>query len=415
MPELAKLASVDLWHHETAEERPADVPRIRFRRAADVESSALAHYDLIVYNLGNHLPFHNEIFHLAQRVPGVIVLHDFVMHHFFAGQYLDDLKRPDFYVEAMRRLYGERGRAVAAAAISGKKPPIWETDEVIDFPMFEDVVRGSYGVITHSNFLAEEVRRVFDGPVCKIPLACELPRAARNGSKQELGIPADRLLIVTVGHVNPNKRVHSVLAALATLGEMRKKIIYAVLGPYPNEYHKRLQELVRTGRLNESVRFLGYVPDDVLHAYIQQADLCVNLRFPAFEGASGSIVEELWYGKPVIVTDTGFYSELPDDAVWKITPDREAQDLPIALRELLENPDARGRLSRNALEFAQSQFQVSHYVQELLKFSWEVRRNKPVLEFADRLGKELGELGVTTNMDAATSIADRAYRLLFGS
>ncbi len=410
---LSQYASVDLWHPEAEEERTAEVPRIRFKHAEDVDLSILAQYDLIVYNMGNHLAFHGEIRKLAVRAPGVVILHDFVMHHFAAAYYLQHLKRPDQYIGAMKTFYGEPGAAVAQRAVSGAKPPVWETNNVLHFPMFEDAIQGAYGVIAHSHFLAEKVKRVFQGPVCKIPLACELPREGFGASREALEIPADRVLIVTAGHVNPYKRVHSVLRALATLGSLRDKILYVVLGPCSREYSIILEELVLELGLEDSVRFLGFAPEEIWHGYLQHADLCVNLRFPAFEGASRSMIEAMSYGKPVIVTDTGSYCELPDETVRKIAPDRETIELPQALRELITNAPDREELGRNARSLAASQFTVSHYVEKFLKFSLEVRRNKPALEFADRMSKGLGELGVKPSTEVATSIASRAYNLFF--
>jgi glycosyltransferase involved in cell wall biosynthesis len=414
IPVLSRVASVDLWHPETTQERPTTVPRMRFRRAEDIDPSSLAQYDLIVYNLGNHWPFHGEIFRVSQMMPGLIVLHDFVMHHFMAAYYFDHLKKPDRYIDAMERLYGKPGRAIAETALSGNGLRIWETNEVANFPMFEEVIRGSYGVIAHSDFLAERLRLVFNGPVCKIPLACELPAEVRGISREELGIPPDRLLILTMGHVNPFKRVHSVLRSMSTLGELREKVFYVVLGPYSKEYYLVLEELVREGQLEDAVRFLGYTSDEAWHAYLQHADLCVNLRFPAFEGASRSMIEGMSYGKAMIVSDTGSYSELPDDTVWKIEPSREATELPKALRELITNPEARSRLGQNALELAKSQYQVSHYVEKFLKFSEVFRQTKPVLEFADRVARTLKDLEVNSTTGAAGSIADRAYDLFWG-
>jgi len=410
--ELAQFASVDLWHPEASDERATSVPRVRFRRGIDADLRQLSEYDLVVYNFGNHLPFHREIFQVSRRMPGLVVLHDLVMHHFFASYFLEDLKDPQAYVNAMHRLYGERGRETALGIVSGKRPGAWESDEVVEFPFFEDVLDGALGVITHSDYLCQRVSQVFAGPVCKIPLAYEV-EALPVLSRGELGIQKDDILIVTVGHLNPNKRLHSVIRALGRLGNRVPKFAYVLLGPYDKGYHEHLVELVHANHLDESVRFVGYVSDEILHSYMRHADICINLRFPAIEGASASAIEEMWHGKAVVVTDTGFYRELPDGAVVKIAPDREEEELSAALRTLLGDRAARERLGATARSFAEKHFHAKRYVQEFLKFAWQVRGSRPVLEFADRMASELRALGVASSMSVAEGIAGEAYNLFF--
>jgi glycosyltransferase involved in cell wall biosynthesis len=413
--ELAKFVSVDLWHPEASDERPVlNVRRMRFRQASEIDSTVMSKYDLIVYNLGNHFPFHGEIFRVAQKTPGLIVLHDIVMHHFFAAYYLERLKSPRLYTEAMERAYGERGRLVAETALTGKSPRLWETDEVAAFPLVEEAVRGALAVVTHSDFQREIVERQFAGPVRKIPLPYQPLTSTGLRSRSELGLSEDQLLLVTIGHVNANKRIESVIRALAGIPEPTQKFVYVVLGPSDSAYHRQLMETIRSNHLESRVRLLGYVDDDTLHSYVHHADICLNLRFPVFEGASASLIEEMWYGKSIIVTDTGFCSELPSDAVRKITPQHEEEELSRALLDLLSNSETRAHLGRRAHEVASSEFHAKHYVQELLKFFWIVRSCKPALELADRIARELDGFGVSRDMEIATSIADEAYKLLFG-
>ncbi len=405
--ELSKVCDVDLWHPQTEDERPTAVPRRRFVRASDVDPAELARYDMVAYNMGNYLPFHGEIYKLAVGTPGVVVLHDLVLHHFFAAYYFEELRQPTGYRDAMARLYGHRGKKLAEGIIAGSQPRVWERDEVVDFPMFEDALTGAYGVIAHSDFLVERVRKVFAGPVQKIPLCCELS-SADSGTRGDLDVPAGRPLIVTVGHVNPNKRIDSVLRALAAV---ERPFSYVIAGPFDGPYQRRLQGIVDDNGLNKSVTFLGYVSDNLLHAYLRHADLCINLRYPAFEGSSGSIVEEMWHGKATIVTNTGFYRELPDDTVHKISHENEIAELTAAIRLFLGDPEERHRLGQRALAHARTQFHPAQYAHRVLEFATRAIQTKAAIRLADRIGSELRNMGVTSEMPEAASISDRAYDL----
>jgi len=384
--ELSKIANVEICHFSNDDLQQTTVPVLHFSSAAAVSENVFSRYDLVVYNFGNHLPFHGEIYLLSRRLPGICILHDFVMHHFFAEHLLEHLNSPGTYSLVMERLYGEAGRISPEARI-------WESDEVVQYPMFEEVIRGALGVVTHSLFFAERVKEAFGGPTRRIALAYDAPQevAMKRG---ELGVADDDILIVTVGHANPNKRIEDVINALGQIGDSARRVSYAVVGSCPAVYEERLRGVARANALEDRVHFLGHVPDDVLRSYLANADICVNLRFPSFEGASASVIEEMLCGKPVIVNDTGFFSELPDACVARVSLARHGE-LVTQLRRLVTEPEVRARIGANARQFANSEFRPSRYAAEILDFAWEARSAFPLLRLADQVAVELNRMGVT--------------------
>ncbi len=409
--ELARHHTVDLWYPKVSDPRAAGVRIVCFRDAAEVDPNRLAEYDLLVYNLGNHLPFHREIYEISRRFPGLCIMHDFVMHHFFAAYYLEYLQQPQAYVTAMGRLAGARGAALAEDVLAGRRPRIWETDEVVNYPFFEEAIRGAYGVITHSEFFRRRVEAVSPVPVTRLHLPYELTPVRSVLSRKDLGLSDSKLLIITVGHVNPNKRVLSVLQALASNRDLLDRIVYVILGPCEPRYQAELKAAIKRLGLESAVRLAGYVEDELLQAYLRHADLCVNLRFPSIEGASASLVEEMLHGKAVIVTDTGFYSELPDDCVMKIRSENELWDLTSALRRLVTDASTRQAVGSRAREFAEKYFRPDQYAREFLKFAWEVRHARPMLELADRLASELKHMGVTQEMQIVDTVSRECEQL----
>jgi glycosyltransferase involved in cell wall biosynthesis len=408
--ELAKLAEVHLCHFETSDIRDTPVAVKRFTSAAVVDDRTLEDYDLVIYNFGNYLQYHREIFHVSRRWPGVCILHDIVMHHFFAAYYLEDLRSPAAYSLLMERLYGDDGAAAAARSLGGE--PVWESDDVGRFPLFEEVVQGALGVVTHSEFFRQRVAANYIGPTKRIPLTYDADTSSPVLSRAQLGVPEGRILMVTVGHVNTNKRIEAVIEAIGKLGPTAQRVFYAVLGPAPAAYKRTLEAAVRRNRLEDSVKFLGQTPDDILRAHLFHADICVNLRYPATEGASASAIEEMLFGKPVIVTDTGFYGELPDDCVAKIDPARE-DNLASVLARLVADPALRSSLGAAAQRFAQSEFRAARYAKEIMDFAWEVRAARPLLTLADRVARECYRMGVAGDMPIVGSVA-REMGAIFG-
>jgi hypothetical protein len=96
---------------------------------------------------------------------------------------------------------------------------------------------------------------------------------------------------------------------------------------------------------------------------LQQADLALNLRYPTMGEASGSQLRIWANGVPSAVTDVGWYSQLPSDAVIKIRPpDREHADILALLRKL-----ARGKIDLDAMGRAAAQSIKSHAPKSYLR------------------------------------------------
>jgi len=67
-----------------------------------------------------------------------------------------------------------------------------------------------------------------------------------------------------------------------------------------------------------------------------------------------SLIHAMSAGKPCVVSDLAWFSELPDDAVIKIgTVDPEAE-LTATLSHYLKHPDELARIGRNAREYVRS-------------------------------------------------------------
>jgi glycosyltransferase involved in cell wall biosynthesis len=407
--ELARHIQVDIWHPEAPDLRETSLHRIPFTPGSSY--SLLGTYDLVVYSMGDHFEFHREVFSAMRHVPGVVVLHDFVMHHFFGPYYLQELQDVRAYVAAMHRLYGPQARRTAEDAAIGKRSWPWETDEVMEYPFFEPAVEGAYGVVTHSEFLRERVEKVYAGPVKKISLAYEAGRVDSRYSREELGVPDDNVLAVTVGRVNPNKRIHNVIEVLGREPELGRKLTYAVIGQCESGYRDELVGAIRRHKLQNTVLLLGYTPDDRLTSYLANADFCINLRHPAMDGGSASLAEEMLHGKPVLVMDAGCYSEVPDDCVVKINPERE--ELAGTLKRLTGDSGWRHEVGGRGQQFAEATFRAQRYANDFLAFIDEVKSAMPVLQYLDRTATHLRQMGISREMALVDAVA-RESAQLFG-
>src|SRR5207237_9388344 len=91
----------------------------------------------------------------------------------------------------------------------------------------------------------------------------------------------------------------------------------------------------------------GYVTEERLWSLMAACDAIVSLRSPTMGETSGSAIRALTLGKPLVVSDVGWFSELPDEAAVRIPVDEDETDSIVAALELLAS-DERVRGSMGA-------------------------------------------------------------------
>src|SRR6185437_10453255 len=81
------------------------------------------------------------------------------------------------------------------------------------------------------------------------------------------------------------------------------------------------RRLERLGLGAEAIAHEDYVPEERLWSLLAACDVLVNLRSPTMGETSGSVIRGLSLGKAMLVSDVGWFSELPGDVALKIPVD----------------------------------------------------------------------------------------------
>jgi glycosyltransferase involved in cell wall biosynthesis len=156
-------------------------------------------------------------------------------------------------------------------------------------------------------------------------------------------------LIGCFGYLNMNKRIPELLEAFASFRRERSGARLLLVGATGERFdiQRRLERL----GLTEGVERLDYVSEERMWSLMAACDVLVNLRYPTMGETSGSVVRALSLGKPLIVSDVGWFSELPDDAVLKVPVDEvEVAVLAAALAFAADHGDAFGAAARAYVE-----------------------------------------------------------------
>ncbi|EPY07905.1 group 1 glycosyl transferase [Paenibacillus alvei TS-15] len=282
-------------------------------------------YDALIYHMGNNYNGHKEIYEFMIRYPGIVVLHDYSLHHFFAEKtisrgYVDEYKEEVLYS------HGEEGLRVVEEFLAGKGEPLWE-NRSLQFPMNLRVLDRAAGIIVHSEFAKRFIEKTAPYvPVEVIPIPTpnisepEQLEQEKINARQELCIDPTAYVISSLGFANYTKRIDKVLLAISKIKDKYPNVIsnlkYYIVGEIAQSY--KLEDMIRKHGLQDNIVCIGYVNINDFDKYIMASDVCMNLRYPTQGENSASLVKILGRGKPVVATDIGTFSEFPDDLVFKI-------------------------------------------------------------------------------------------------
>jgi glycosyltransferase involved in cell wall biosynthesis len=284
---------------------------------------APARCDVALYHLGNNA-LHAAIYRRAIDRPGVVVLHDAVLNHFYLGQ-LEEAA----YTEEFVYNYGGWSRGLGRElwrqrATSGADPRYFE------FPMLRRAVESALAVVVHNPAAAEMVRRHAPGArIVEIPhlfVPPELPSVAQAlRFRERLGVPAGAFLFGVFGYLRETKRLLRVLDAFAVVARELPHAMLLVAGDFASSDLERSAAPLLSA---PNIRRLPYLPGVDFWLAASAVDACINLRYPAAGETSGIAIRLMGIGKPVLVTDSPECERFPEGAVIRVAPNLgESQSL----------------------------------------------------------------------------------------
>lgn len=275
-----------------------------------------------LYHIGNN-GLHRDIYERALAEPGVIVLHDAVLHHFLLGS-LDQAA----YLEEFVYNYGTWNAGLAERlwrnrARSGSSAIYFE------YPMLRRIVERSRAVIVHNPAAAQMVTgHVPEARVHVIPhlfIGGPLPADYEViRLRASLGLRPSDTLFGVFGHLRESKRLSAVLRAFEIVRRRNARAALLVAGDFVSSDLARAM----AGQLGGPGIFrTGYTPERAFWQYASAVDACINLRYPGAGETSGIAVRLMGIGKPVLVTAGEETAGIPATAVIRVDPGTAETDM----------------------------------------------------------------------------------------
>lgn len=316
-------------------------------------------YDHIIYNIGNNPDYHGYMYEMIQKYPGYIILHDFVLYYLTVGYYAN--KNQVF--SKIYELAGVEG--IQTAKDSLKKNPDGELlrhkDIAAQLPLNREILQCSKGVLAHSEYTANLVKSIFPKKdVCRIHhLMKPLNESDYDNDylRRMFSLKKDDYIIGSIGFVAPSKQNDLVCRAVSLYNQKHeKKIHYVMVG----------EGDFTDGYLGKYIHKTGFVDNAQFFDAISGCNSIMNLRNPYNGETSGTVLQCMAMRKPCVVTDVGWFSELPDDAVIKKPKEMTAEELCEEIENLIEKNMT--QLTQNAYRYIEEKCSVDAICRNVAEF-----------------------------------------------
>jgi glycosyltransferase involved in cell wall biosynthesis len=208
-------------------------------------------------------------------------------------------------------------------------------------------------VITVSRSSADDlVRRGFDAARIRvIPNGVDLQALGPDPNVARFAAPT----LLYIGRLRRYKRVDLVLQALRRLRELGVEATLLVAGQ--GRHRGALESLTEKLGLQERVRFLGFVADDLKLELLRRS--WVHVLTSPKEGWGISNLEAAACGTPTVASDSpGLRDSVVDGETGFLVPHGDVNALAEKIATLLQQPDRRDAMGRGARRFAE-------------RFSWD--------------------------------------------
>ena len=149
--------------------------------------------------------------------------------------------------------------------------------------------------------------------------------------KESLGVKADEKIIVSVSEFIKRKNYSTMIKSFAQLAGERKDVQYVICGT--GEKFEEIKKLATDLGVLDRIKFLGYRTD--INKIMQVSDIFYHQSF--HEGLTMSVIEAMYFGLPVVVSNVRGNKDLIDEIGGIITSSKNIEQQTEALKYLLNN------------------------------------------------------------------------------
>jgi predicted GH43/DUF377 family glycosyl hydrolase/glycosyltransferase involved in cell wall biosynthesis len=209
-----------------------------------------------------------------------------------------------------------------------------------------DILREVYGVTTPATVIQHGMPHIE-------------PRGRRR-LKDKLGL-GGRQIVATFGLVGPGKGLEYVIEAMPWVVQSHPDVLYLIAGQthpellrhHGEEYRNKLTAMIESLDLDDNVAFLNqYLRQKDIIELLLATDIYVTPYLDPNQITSGTLSYALGAGKAVVSTPYLHAKEALADERGLLVGFRDPDELSSAINSILDDPELKARLERNAYAYA---------------------------------------------------------------
>jgi len=238
----------------------------------------------------------------------------------------------------------------------------------LHFHLTRRVLKGAGRILAVSKFTKSEIEKLFGirGSCIEVVYNAIDERFLHgHASENDRQILAERYLVtypflLYAGRISPHKNLVRIIEAFSALkGELEKEgkfpdLKLIIIGDELSKHPDLRRTVIRSG-VNNDVRFMGFVPIEMLRVFYDAAKVFV---FPSlYEGFGLPPLEAMAHGTPVVTSNTSSLPEVVGNAAVLVNPENVFEIMRAVQRVLLDQ-SLRDRIKQRSYE-------------QTKKFSWD--------------------------------------------
>jgi glycosyltransferase involved in cell wall biosynthesis len=203
-----------------------------------------------------------------------------------------------------------------------------------------------------------------------IPLGIKKPKFEKR-SRVDFGLNNNELVFCTIGRLVRRKNIDDTLQVLSRLDDYRYKFL--VIGDGPERLH--LEDLTKTLRLENRVKFMGSVSEEVKYQLLDLSD--VYLSTAMHEGFGLVFLEAMECGLPIVCYDRGGQTDfLASGQTGYLVSLGDMDAFLERLLSIINDSESRNEISRNNRQLIKS-FYIERCAERYSSLFEEVIRTRP--------------------------------------
>lgn len=346
---LSDWYDIDVITDVNAKTAPLDKAIPYSIKTSNVFLESSVQYERVLYHFGNS-SFHEYMFDLLEKIPGVVVLHDFFLSGIVAHMQGTGAK-PNFWDKELGNSIGYR-TLLEKHTIDDTAKIVWK------YPCNQTVIENALDVIVHSRNSIKLSNQWLSCDTAKSWSV--IPHLRKSVShindkttvKRELNFNESAFLTCSFGIIGAMKQSMELLEAWLSSDLSKDENSYLVFVGQNNQdtYGETLSKRIQKSPYSKRIIITGWADEAVFEQYLKAADIAVQLRTLSRGETSGTVLDCMNYGIPTIVNANGSMADLSNTAVEMLPDDFIAQELIDALEHLWRSTPLRDALSKAARE-----------------------------------------------------------------